>query len=287
MKAKTIVGILFAATSALASARQVIAPHDPSQGRDPRIQVVAYSPDRVVPIYTDIGNPSLIQFESDEQIVDTPEGMVGMGDSKAWQVGPKANKIMLKPMATQPDTKLIVVTTKRTYAFEIISVKKDMHVAPTMILRFEYPDTQTKHAQAQAAMQEAVAKRLRQIDGKVADGEEAGARTRNRNYMMRGDASLSPSHVEDDGRFTYMRFDSTRELPIVYKLLPDGKEALTNFHMDSDTGTMVIHETAAQFILRYGKAVMAIRNDGFNPNEALDRTGTTLPRTVRLTKDAQ
>lgn len=287
MKAKTMVGILLVATSTLASAGQVVAPHDPSLGRDPRIQVVQYNPDQVVPIYTDIGNPTLIQFENEEQIVDTPEGMVGMGDSKAWQVGPKANKIMLKPVATQPDTKLIVVTTKRTYAFEIISVKKDMHVVPTMILRFEYPDTQTKQAQAQAAMQEAVAKRLQQVVGKVADGKEAGARTPNRNYMKRGDESLSPSLVEDDGRFTYMRFDSTKELPIVYKLLPDGKEALTNFHMEPDTGRMVVHETAAQFMLRYGKAVMAIRNDGFNPNEALDRTGTTLPRTVRLTKDAQ
>lgn len=287
MRVKTIVVVLFAATSALASAGQVITPHDPSQGRDPRIQVVAYSPDRVVPIYTDIGNPTLIEFESDEQIVDTPEGMVGMGDSKAWQVGPKANKIMLKPMATQPDTKLIVVTTKRTYAFEIISVKKDMHAVPTMILRFEYPDTQTKQARAHPAKQEVVVARLQQIAGKVTDSEEAGTRTRNRNYMKRGDESLSPSQVEDDGRFTYMRFDSTRELPIVYKLLPDGKEALTNFHMDPDTGTMVIHETAAQFVLRYGKAVMAIRNDGFNPNGALDRSGTTLPRTVRMTKDAQ
>ncbi|MGJ7915562.1 TrbG/VirB9 family P-type conjugative transfer protein [Massilia sp. LXY-6] len=285
MKAKTIVAVLFATTFALAYAGQVIAPHDPSQGRDPRIQVVAYSPDRVVPIYTGIGNPTLIEFESDEQIVDTPEGMVGMGDSKAWQVGPKANKIMLKPMATQPDTKLIVVTTKRTYAFELISVKKDMHVAPTMILRFEYPDTQARQSQAEATKHEAVTERLQQIAGNAADGDAAGARIRNRNYMKRGEKSLSPSLVEDDGRFTYMRFDSTRELPVVYKLLPDGKEALTNFHMDSDTGTMVIHETAAQFVLRYGKAVMAIRNDGFNPNGALDRAGTTLPRTVRLTKD--
>jgi type IV secretion system protein VirB9 len=287
MRANTVIAVLLAATCAVATAGQVIAPHDPGQGRDPRIQVVAYSPDRVVPIYTDIGNPTLIQFESDEQIVDTPEGMVGMGDSKAWQVGPKANKIMLKPMATQPDTKLIVVTTKRTYAFEIISVKKDMHVVPTMILRFEYPDTHERHTQAEGAKQDAVAERLQQIAGKVADAEEAGAHVRNQNYMKRGDESLSPSLVEDDGRFTYMRFDSTRELPIVYKLLPDGKEALTNFHMNPDTGTMVIHETAAQFVLRYGKAVMAIRNDGFNPNGALDRTGATLPRTFRLTKEAQ
>jgi type IV secretion system protein VirB9 len=105
--------------------------------------------------------------------------------------------------------------------------------------------------------------------------------------MKRGDASLSPSHVEDDGRFTYFRFDSTRELPLVYKLLPDGREALLNFHIDPDTGTMVIHETAANFVLRYGKEVMAIRNDGWNPNGALNLTGSTLPRTVRMDKEAQ
>ena len=249
---------------------------------DPRIRIEQYDPNHVVPIYTEIGNPTLIQFEDDERIVDTPEGMIGMGDAKAWSVGPRGSNIMLKPKAPKPDTTVLVVTNKRTYAFEIRSLVKGSKVQPTLIVRFTYPDTKAKLAKAEAARQEAVAQRLEKIAGR--DGT---TRIRNDRYMKRGDESLSPSHVEDDGRFTYFRFDSTRELPLVYKLLPDGREALLNFHMDPDAGTMVIHETAANFVLRYGKEVMAIRNDGWNPNGALNLTGSTLPRTVRMDKEAQ
>ncbi|WP_075790594.1 TrbG/VirB9 family P-type conjugative transfer protein [Massilia putida] len=249
---------------------------------DPRIHIEQYDPNRVVEIYTATNNPTLIQFEDDEQVVDTPKGMIGFGDAKAWSVGPRGSNIMLKPKVTQPDTKALVVTNKRTYAFEIMSVPKKSRIQPTLIVRFTYPDTKAKLARAEADRQDVIARRLQQTSGK--DGT---TRTRNRQYMKRGDESLSPSLVEDDGRFTYFRFDSTRELPVVYKLLPDGREALTNFHMDPDTGTMVVHETASNFILRYGKAVMAIRNDGWNPDGALNLTGSTLPRTVRMDKEAQ
>lgn len=250
--------------------------------RDPRIRVETYDPDQVVSIYTEVGNPTLIQFEEDERVENEPKGMVGMGDAKAWSIGPRGSNIMLKPKVKQPDTKLLIVTNKRTYAFEIKTAKSG--VQPTLIVRFNYPDTKARLARAEAGKLDAVTQRLQQIGAK---GGASDSRSRNRNYMKRGDEVLAPSQVEDDGLFTYMRFDSTRELPVVYKLLPDGNESLVNFHMQSDTGTMVIHETAANFILRYGKSVMAIRNDGWNPNGPLDLAGSTLPRTLRMGKEAQ
>lgn len=283
MKASIIVAVLLhlACTSVGAASPATYEPRIPGNS-DPRIHIEQYDRNRVVTIYTAPGNPTLIQFEEDERIVDTPIGMIGMGDGKAWSIGPKGSNIMLKPIAKQPDTKLLVVTTKRTYAFDIRSLPDKSDIEPTLIVRFDYPDSKAKLAKAEAARKDAVSQRLAQAADK--DGV---SQIRNRNYMKRGDESLAPSQVEDDGRFTYFRFDSSRELPVVYKLLPDGREALTNFHMESDTGTMVIHDTAASFILRYGKAVMAIRNDGFRPEGALNRTGSTLPRTVRMEKDAQ
>jgi type IV secretion system protein VirB9 len=251
-------------------------------GGDERIRTVTYNPNQVVRIYTAVGNPTLIQFEDDETVLDTAKGMIGMGDSKAWSVGPKGSNIMLKPVAERPDTKLLVVTTKRTYAFEISSVAKKSNIEATLIVRFDYPDSRARAAQAANQKRSAITERLDQIAGK--DGVSA---TRNVNYMMQGHKGLAPSRVEDDGRFTYFRFDSTRELPVVYKLLPDGGETLTNFHMDSDTGTVVVHEIAANFILRYGTAVLAIRNDGFNPDGKLNLTGTTVPNAVRLQRGDQ
>jgi len=283
MKAKIIGAALLTAacTCATAGSPASYEPRVPGSS-DRRIHVEEYDPNRVVEIYTAPGNPTLIQFENDERIVDTPTGMIGMGDGKAWSIGPKGSNIMLKPIGKQPDTKLLVVTTKRTYAFDIKSIPDKSDIAPTLIVRFDYPDSTAKLSKAEAGRKDAISHRLAQTGGK--DGTSLA---RNRNYMKRGDESLAPSQVEDDGRFTFMRFDSTRELPVVYKLLPDGREALTNFHMDSDSGTMVIHETAANFILRYGKAVMAIRNDGFSPDGALNRTASTLPHTIRMEKEVQ
>lgn len=289
MKTKTIISVLLGAMCGLANAArdpyaQVVQPHDPTEGRDPSIRVVQYDPDQTVKIYTEIGNPTLIQFEKDECIVQTPEGLIGVADKKAWITTPKASNIMMLPKAKVPDTKMLVVTNKRSYAFKIISVKPGMHVEPTMILRFEYPDTKAKQAQAEAAKRDAVTDRLQEIAAKTGS-KATTAPGRNDKYMKRGDAALSPGHVEDDGRFTFFRFDSTRALPNVYKVLPDGKEALLNFHVDPDTGTVVIHETQPLFILRYGNSVMAIRNDGYNPDGPLNPAGTTLPRTLRITKE--
>lgn len=291
MKTRVIIAILFGIACEMADAGQVprvqvVQPRDPAEGRDPRIRVVQYDPDKVVTIYTDVGNPTIIQFEKDEQIVQTPEGQIGVADKKAWITSPKANHIMMLQKAKKPDTKMLVVTNKRTYAFEIISVTPKMEAEPTLILRFEYPDARAKQAQADAAKRDTVADRLREIAAKT-DGKAGGTSGRNDKYSKRGDAALSPRRVEDDGRFTYFRFNSTPELPNVYKVLPDGKEALLNFHVDPDTGTVIVHETRPLFVLRYGNAVMAIRNDAYTPDAALNPAGTTLPRTLRLTKEPE
>jgi type IV secretion system protein VirB9 len=253
-----------------------------ASGGDERIRIVPYNANQVVKIITAVGNPTLIQFEEGETVLDSSKGMIGMGDAKAWSVGPKGSNIMLKPVAERPDTKLLVVTTKRTYAFEIKSVSKKSGIEPTLIVRFDYPDSKAKAALLANQKRSAINDRLDQIAG-----QDGISPRRNANYMKQGDDALAPSAVEDDGRFTFMRFDSSRELPVVYKILPDGTEALTNFHMDSDTGTVVIHEVAAKFILRYGTAVMAIRNDSFNPDGKLNLTGTTVPNAIRLQRGDQ
>lgn len=245
---------------------------------DNGIRTVQYNPSQVVYIYTGPGNPTLIQFEDDETVVDPSKGMVGMGDAKAWSVGAKSNSILMKPLAKAPDTKLLVVTSKRTYAFKILTAPPD--IEPTLIVRFDYPDSKIKAAQLAAKKQALIDEKLGKLPAK-----DGAASSKNTNYMKQGDEALAPSSVYDDGLFTYMRFDSSRELPVIYKLLPDGTEALTNPHMVPETGTLVVHETASNFLLRYGTAVMAIRNDGFNPAGKLNVLGTTVPNAVRMKKD--
>lgn len=274
MKTSLMASVLFVTVSTASAA----------PGDDPRIRTVTYDPNKVVQIYTAIGNPTLIQFEEGETVEegDSNKAMIGIGDKEAWKIGPRGSNIMLKPAASKPDTKLLIVTNKRSYAFEILSVPKKSFITPTLIVRFDYPDTRAKAALAASQKSAATAERVAQVTGRG-----IVALKNNANYMMQGDTVLAPSSISDDGNFTFMRFGSTRALPVAYKVLPDGKEALTNFHMESDTGMMVVHETAAKFILRYGSSVLAIRNDGFNPDGKLNVSGTSVPNAVRLPRGDQ
>jgi type IV secretion system protein VirB9 len=252
---------------------------------DPRIRVERYDPARFVKIYTRVGEPTLIQFESDERIVDTPEGMIGMGDSKAWTLGPQGSNIMLKPKAIKPDTKLLVVTTKRTYAFEIISIPAKSSTPPTNIVRFDYPDNARRLAEENARQAKLERERAQRIDAVTqANGPR---RARNQNYQKQGHEALAPDLIEDDGRFTYLTYNAARPLPVVSKILPDGEEeAIANFHIEPETGVLVVHEVVPMLYVRYGKTqVMALRNDGYNPITKHNVLGTTESNAIRIQKD--
>ncbi len=104
------------------------------QGADQRVQTFFYNPTDVFEINGKVGYSTLIQFADDEFIPDT--GGLGMGDSKAWSLDVRANNIFFKPISPMPDTNMLVVTDKRTYAFNL-SARDD--IPPTYIARFKYP----------------------------------------------------------------------------------------------------------------------------------------------------
>ena len=104
----------------------------------------------------------------------------------------------------------------------------------------------------------------------------------NSNYWGKGVKGLAPTAVYDNGRFTYFSFDNGKDLPAIYKELPDGSEALLNTHMESDT--VVVHEVAKQFILRLGDSVLGLENRGYDEQGRFNRTGTDDGNSVRIIK---
>ena len=107
----------------------------------------------------------------------------------------------------------------------------------------------------------------------------------NQNYWAFGDKALTPTAAYDNGRFTYFSFDNGRELPLIYKVMEDGTEALLNSHVDGDT--VVVHETAKRYVLRLGKSVLGLENRGYNEKGSFNRTGTGNRDFVRLTKQKE
>jgi type IV secretion system protein VirB9 len=244
-------------------------------GNDPHVQCAVYDANEVYQIETVHGLATLILLEPGEKIIDNG---AGMGDGKAWSASVNASGILLKPAEDKPDTNFMVVTNYRHYTFALVTAKNVK--ATTWVLSFDYPDTRNRAADA--------AEKKRDDDRAAIDAMKVSspaAPRKNTAYFMRGDTDLAPTALWDDGRFTYFEYATTRMLPAgIYRILPDGTEAIVNFDMDGDT--MVVHETAKQFVLRSGDSVLGIRNDGYAPDRPYNAAGTSVPGTVRVMKEA-
>lgn len=243
---------------------------------DQRMQTVVYNPDDVVKVITRIGRTTMIRLEPDERLAGDSSGL-SIGDAKAWSPAVRGNNIFLKPAAERPDTNMIVTTNKRVYVFSLFTAKKTKKTtqATSYVVKFIYPDTAQKLAEAEQKKAEAVAQKAAEL--------KQAEKAVNEKYFMRGDTILAPTAAWDNGRFTYFRYATSRDVPVIYKILSDGKEALTNMHVEDDT--LVVHETAAKFVLRLGDSVLGIENDGYTPDGVFNAAGTTVDNTVRLERN--
>jgi len=274
MKRKQIFTIL-AATAAIFMAGQANALSVPKgSSSDPRIQTVTYSPNNVVHIRAQIGRAVLVQLEADERL-DGDSAALGMGDAEAWKLNVRGNNIIFKPTAPNPETNLIVTTNKRTYVFQL-SIDGRGRQAPTYVLRFRYPDTQRANVAAQRAKNDQAHEIL---SGKKLRPNVVRA---NQNYWGYGDKALTPTAMYDDGRFTYLEFDNGRDMPSIYKIMPDGTESLVNLHVEGNT--VVVHELSNKFVLRLGNTVLGVDNRGFNVRGRFNQTGSGLDGRVRIVK---
>lgn len=238
---------------------------------DNRIQIESYDANRVYRIYTKVGRTTLIQLEEGETLSISPSSVLGMGDAEAWNLSVRGNNILFKQTQAKPQTNMIVVTNKRTYTFDLESATKGQ--SPTYILRFEYPDTQALKAQRAATRE------------KLSAAVKAEKIFINTEYFWRGDnAMLKPTAAWDDGRFTRLVYDHAGELPVFFKVLPDGTETLINTSIDPvDKKTILLQEVIRTIRARLGNEVIELINRNYKlPKFNTNRAG--LPGSVRVEK---
>lgn len=78
----------------------------------------------------------------------------------------------------------------------------------------------------------------------------------NVNYTWKGDPSLLPVRVFDNGLFTFFKFDG--DVPAIYEVLKGGKERALNRHTEGDM--VIVHRVARQLTLRLGDEALCIFN---------------------------
>ena len=208
---------------------------------DPRMQRAMYSPDEVYRLNAFVGRTSLIEFEKGET-VNEDNGLITNGDASAWHLGANVDgtAVSLKPATDkEPNTNLIIKTNKRTYVVDLVLVNRlpDM----TYVLRWDYP----------------VPPGAKKLAPERDLHPNPCAGVANRDYQRRGDRGISPFEAWDNGTFTCFRFHTNMPRPVVYEVMPDGTEMLTNVRTVQNI--LVVHGVSTLFRFRLNDQVLEVR----------------------------
>lgn len=235
------------------------------------------------------------------QIADAGGGGGGTAD-RNLMMAKRGSFLFLKPLGQLVPQPVTVLTRRedgkmRRYTFQLETRTGPMtadQATAFYAVRFSYPEDEAAarrarwEAQREAREARVAAARLRQ-------NAIAGETVRNARYQGQATpearAALAPSSfngepaVWDDGMRTYLRFPGNRRVPMLYQVLPDGREGVVGQSADPDPttgGTLItLHGVFPMLRLRDGKAVLCIVNQGYDPVGRNPGTGTTNPDVVR------
>lgn len=258
-----------------------------SLGKDERVQFFDYEENEVFEINTGIGNSLLIQLDKNERVLGESSGIM-MGDGEAWKIDVRGSNIFLKPKAKNPESNLVIVTNKRTYA---LFLRTNPAYPKSSIVKFIYDDADSPNSKsarkASYKLQKMFEQALVTTEGDIqAARNMVDTKIININFMVKGDETIQPSAIWSDNLFTFLRFDNSTKMPVPFSVDSDGNENMVNTHVDGDT--LVIHGREMLYMLRLGNKALQVFNaehkDGSNnPDRKLhNKKGTSKLDEVRI-----
>ena len=252
-KPKTDVQLTVTAQEAVQMSEKWMDEHNqPAVGRDGR---VLYSYGAGLP--TVVCAPlrvCMIELQSGEKLVGEPH----IGDSVRWNLSPAmygtgasaTPVIVLKPQGPGLDTNLLITTDRRAYYLRLLS-KPDDYVAR---VGFAYPDDDDNERKWQQQLAEQKDQQAR--SARIAELAPNAVESMFFNYRLKGDDSILPVRVFDDGRKTYIQISQTaknREAPVLVVIGPDGKQEMVNYRVKDDMYIVDRLFDKAELILGNGK----------------------------------
>lgn len=108
---------------------------------DNRIKTYIYSPNEVYLLVLHHGFQSYIEFSKNEEIKQYI-----LGDSYAWKITLSDNRLFIKPMESNIQTNMTVITNKRTYQFDIVAreLEEGQERDLVYVMRFYYPKKKSR-----------------------------------------------------------------------------------------------------------------------------------------------
>ena len=222
------------------------------QGFINAIQVYPYSKGALYQLYSAVNQVSDIALEPGEKLIS-----VSAGDTVRWKVGDTTSgqgalqqvHVLVKPIAADLTTNLVINTDKRTYHLELKSHKS----AYMSSVSWDYPEDslkalQKKNNRAQFLEQNLINRNLKLSDLKF-------------RYRITGSAPWKPIRAFDDGQKVYIQFPSglsQGEAPPLFVMGSTGKPALVNYRVKG-TYYIVDHLFAAAELRLGGKQQDRVR----------------------------
>lgn len=237
---------------------------------DPRLVTIVFDEGQVFTINGKVKVQTTIKFAPDETIEN-----VAVGDSNAWQIQPnKAQTILfVKPLEPSARTNMTVVTSQRTYLFDLVASPRN---APLYVMQFRYPELEAaaeaaELAAAEEAEREALGGGPNAIELAAANDPYAVAdpATLNFAWTTSGESDLFPERTYDDGEAVFLTWRADAPVPAILVTNSDGVEGPVNFTVRGDT--IVLETVPAQIILRSGGDTATLTNTGPSRSSAAGR----------------
>jgi type IV secretion system protein TrbG len=225
------------------------------------IQVYPYSSGALYRLYSAVNQVSDVALQPGEKLVS-----VSTGDTVRWIVGDTTSgegavqqvHILVKPIAADLKTNLVITTERRTYHLELESTEATYMSS----LSWTYPADDLI----------AIRKKNEDLIGIDTIAMEGAQTFDNLNfrYKISGDAAFAPTRVFDDGAKVYIQFPSSLpqgEAPPLFVQGSNGKPALVNYRVKGNT--YIVDRLFAVAELRLGTKPQAVvkiyRTDAVQP----------------------
>ena len=214
------------------------------------IQVYPFTIGALYQVYAAVGEVTDIALEPAEKLV-----AVSAGDTVRWVVGDTTSgdgamqvvHILVKPIAPDLETNLVITTDRRTYHLELRSSAKTYMAS----VSWTYPAS------------DLLALRGKQDRADIANATIADSGINieqlHFRYRLEGDAPWKPTQVFDDGAKVYIRFPSglaQGEAPPLFVVGSDGKPALVNYRVHGTT--YIVDRLFAAAELRLGSGTQRV-----------------------------
>ncbi len=228
---------------------------------DSRIKTIVFNPNEVIELTFHYGFQSFIEIEEDEEIK-----IISLGESFPWKITPVGKRIFIRPTQINANTNMTIITSKRTYMFQLKSDSYEGKGDEELIysVRFFYPDDNIKLPNANGLkysdFKNLGDKSQKELDSTLNNFKKGTIL--NFDYSMTTNNKIKKIKLLkafDDSINTYFEFSDKINLPAIYVVDINGKE--TNVKYIFDGSYVVVTGVHMQFSMRITDEILCVFNN--------------------------